>query len=210
MKNQKEPTIYARLHNLTVIFSGGARRAERRGTRMRIRPVRFRLRSIFVLTLCVAVWACWYAHRREINARRAEAYHVILARGGHFSSGFYEVHFHDPASPVNVAHLTDEQLSPVIDALAKCDAPRYLDLSDTQITDASLAQIPKLRRLRHLNLDRTAVTDDGLRHLRNGPMLYEIHLTGTNVTSAGMKWLAGQSKLLGISVNANRLSHESV
>ncbi|CCH03425.1 Leucine-rich repeat, ribonuclease inhibitor subtype [Fibrella aestuarina BUZ 2] len=95
-------------------------------------------------------------------------------------------------SAVNLKTLTDAQAA----GLAKlADQLVWLKLSDTQITDATMATIGKLKNLQKLHLERTAVTDAGLRQLGSLTYLEYLNLYGTNITDAGLANLAGLKSL---------------
>lgn len=97
------------------------------------------------------------------------------------------------ASAMNTAAtFTDEQLAllhPLAEQLAG------LDLQNTKISDAGLAQIARCRNLVRLRLENTAVTDAGLTHLQNLSRLEYLNLYNTRVTDAGLRQLAGLPKL---------------
>lgn len=71
----------------------------------------------------------------------------------------------------------------------------WLKLGDTQITDAALAQVAKLRNLQKLHLEQTKVTDAGLKQLRGLAHLEYLNLYGTAVTDAGLTELANLKSL---------------
>lgn len=66
------------------------------------------------------------------------------------------------------------------------DDIHVLNLRDTKITDAGLAEVGKLGQLRRLHLERTAIGDAGLGHLANLQQLEYLNLYGTKVTDAGL------------------------
>jgi uncharacterized membrane protein/mono/diheme cytochrome c family protein len=95
-------------------------------------------------------------------------------------------------SAVNVKTLTDAQVA----GLAKLtDQIVWLKLSDTQITDAAMATIGKLKNLQKLHLERTRITDAGLRQLTGLTYLEYLNLYGTGITDAGLTSLAGLKSL---------------
>ncbi|MFC5412986.1 c-type cytochrome domain-containing protein [Larkinella bovis] len=71
----------------------------------------------------------------------------------------------------------------------------WLKLGDTDVTDATLAQVAQLKNLQKLHLEQTSVTDAGLKNLKNLPYLEYLNLYGTAVTDAGIKELAGLKNL---------------
>lgn len=57
-----------------------------------------------------------------------------------------------------------------------------LKLNETSITDAAIAQLPRLKRLRALNIQRTAVTDAAIDDLLAIPRLKELIIAETQIT----------------------------
>jgi len=62
----------------------------------------------------------------------------------------------------------------------------FLNLSDTQITDASLKEVAKLQKLHTLYLNRTQITDEGLKEVVKLQNLLELNLGNTKVTKSGV------------------------
>jgi uncharacterized membrane protein len=71
----------------------------------------------------------------------------------------------------------------------------WLDVSGTQITDASLAAVGKFPNLTRLHLNRTAITDAGVAHLARLSHLEYLNLYGTKITDTGLTPLAGLANL---------------
>ncbi len=67
----------------------------------------------------------------------------------------------------------------------------WLKLGNTQITDATLIKIAKLKNLNKLHLEYTAIGDAGLKNLHDLPYLEYLNLIGTKVTDAGLQSLVG-------------------
>jgi Leucine-rich repeat (LRR) protein len=72
-----------------------------------------------------------------------------------------------------------------------------LHLGETQITDHGLVHLQRLANLRELWLDDTQVTHAGLDHLKNLVGLTNLRLSGASITDAGLKHLSG---LTGLSI----------
>ena len=83
-------------------------------------------------------------------------------------------------------NVTDAGLKDV----AKMRMLEMLCLSNTKITDAGLKEVSKLGRLTYLILHETQITDSGLKELAKMKQLTDLILVGTKVTSEG------QSKLV--------------
>ena len=92
-------------------------------------------------------------------------------------------------------NTTDTALAPLE---AAKDQITQLELGETKITDAGLANVGKLTRLTRLDLHKTEVGDAGLAHLTGLENLWYLNLYGTKVTDAGLKSLAGLKKLQNI------------
>ena len=71
----------------------------------------------------------------------------------------------------------------------------YVDLFDTQVADAGLVHLRRLKRFEMLDLSMTQVTDAGLVHLKRLTKLETLNLTATLVTDAGLVHLKGLKKL---------------
>lgn len=69
---------------------------------------------------------------------------------------------------------------------------RFLDLSDTAITDEGLAMLPTLLRTQRLQLSQTAITDAGLVHLPRMRGLESLSLAGVPVTQQGFDRLQAE------------------
>lgn len=90
-------------------------------------------------------------------------------------------------SYINNAKLSDDQS----EVIAK--APEqilWLRLSDTQITDKTLAEVAKLTKLTRLHLEQTKITDNGLAQLSTLKNLEYLNLIGTKISDAGIRQLA--------------------
>jgi hypothetical protein len=66
----------------------------------------------------------------------------------------------------------------------------WLDVSETQVTDAGLATVEKFPNLTRLHLNRTAITDAGLTHLARLGHLESLNLYGTKITDTGLTSLS--------------------
>lgn len=71
----------------------------------------------------------------------------------------------------------------------------WLKLGDTEISDAALTAIAKLKNLQKLHLEETKVTDVGLKQLRQLTNLEYLNLYGTAITDVGLTELAGLKNL---------------
>jgi uncharacterized membrane protein/mono/diheme cytochrome c family protein len=95
-------------------------------------------------------------------------------------------------SAVNAADFNDTQAAQ-FNSLSQQIV--WLKLSDTKITDRTMAEVAKLKNLQKIHLENTAVTDAGLKNLKGLPYLEYVNLVGTQVTDAGLKELAACKSL---------------
>jgi uncharacterized membrane protein/mono/diheme cytochrome c family protein len=95
-------------------------------------------------------------------------------------------------SAVNVRSFGDAQAA----TLAKlADQIVWLKLGETNLSDAGLAQVGKLKNLQKLHLEQTKVTDAGLKYLTGLTNLEYLNLYGTSITDIGLAQLAGLKSL---------------
>ncbi len=88
--------------------------------------------------------------------------------------------------------VTDAQLA----ALAGvADQVTWLNLANTKVTDAGLAQIAGLKNLTALHLEKTELGDGALAHLKGMPHLEYLNAYATKVTDAGLDHLADSKSL---------------
>ncbi|GAB3952519.1 ribonuclease inhibitor [Spirosoma harenae] len=71
----------------------------------------------------------------------------------------------------------------------------WLKLGDTEVTDAALTQVAKLKNLQKLHLEQTKITDAGLKQLKNLTNLEYLNLYGTAITDAGVAELISLKNL---------------
>ena len=71
----------------------------------------------------------------------------------------------------------------------------WLRLGDTEISDATLVQVAKLKNLQKLHLEETKITDAGLKQLKGLANLEYLNLYGTAITDAGLADLANLKNL---------------
>lgn len=95
-------------------------------------------------------------------------------------------------SAVNAHGFSDAQAA-VLPKLA--DQIVWLKLGDTEISDATLAQVARLRNLQKLHLEQTKITDAGLKQLKGLANLEYLNLYGTTVTDAGLAELTALKNL---------------
>jgi len=86
------------------------------------------------------------------------------------------------------------------------DGIQSLDLADSRITDAGLADLPALPKLESLDLSGTAVSDSGLACLARFPALGQLNLSDTAIGDAGLAPIAGLADLADLDLTETRVS----
>jgi hypothetical protein len=77
----------------------------------------------------------------------------------------------------------------ILPTLASFPRLRELSLQDSDVTDAGISQLVRLRSLANLNLRRTGITDDALPELERCASLRRLDLRQTLVTRQGVERL---------------------
>lgn len=96
------------------------------------------------------------------------------------------------------------ELKPLVDFIV------WLDLSRTQITDASIPVVASMRYLEDLNLHACRITDQGLQQLRGLGRLKKLNLTQTAVTDASISILRDLESLETVHLFQSQLSPEGI
>lgn len=110
-------------------------------------------------------------------------------------------------SAVNVRTFNDAQAATLVKL---SNQVVWLKLSDTQITDAALASIAKLKNLQKLHLERTAITDAGLKKLTGLTYLEYLNLYGTAITDAGLTSLSDLKALRSVYVWQTKVTESGI
>lgn len=82
----------------------------------------------------------------------------------------------------------------------------YLDLSNTDVSDGTLAGLSALPQLRRLLLSGTRITDNGLRYLRQAIHLQYLDLRRTHVSDTGLQELAGLRDLRHVDARSTKVT----
>ncbi|WP_375443377.1 c-type cytochrome domain-containing protein [uncultured Fibrella sp.] len=110
-------------------------------------------------------------------------------------------------SAVNVRTFNDAQAA----ALVKLSNQIvWLKLGDTQITDAALASIAKLKNLQKLHLERTQITNAGLEKLTGLTYLEYLNLYGTAITDVGLASLSDLKSLRSVYVWQTKVTESGI
>ncbi|MCB1090081.1 MAG: hypothetical protein KDL87_01015 [Verrucomicrobiae bacterium] len=116
---------------------------------------------------------------------------AVQAAAEHFHFSVMPVSAEDDRLKVNVVNASkefgDEQLAVLVPVAERIV---WLDLGRSQITDAGMKTVGKMRNLERLHLENTRVTDAGLAEVAKLPKLEYLNLYGTAVTSAIFEPLA--------------------
>jgi hypothetical protein len=181
------------------------------------RRFQFSLRSLLVLVTACTVSCSWLGVRLRQAERVREA--LALAREidgkvNHFESYYYREWFSNPLndqvlSGVYWVNLHDTQVTDAhLEQFAELRQLASLNLQNTRISDAGLAQLKGLNNLKFLYLEGTKVTDRGLAHLAGMDGLRELYLGGTEVTDAGLVYLEDLRDLRGIYLRNTKVTEE--
>ena len=167
----------------------------------KLRWYQWTLRSLFLLTLFVAIGMSWLATTIQEQRRQKAVADAIREEWGQAD---YQVTWLGKLlrddSLVRVTRVAFfKKSSPADLALAHLDTLRQLQVVDvwrTTLTDAGLAHLDGLNQLEKLRLYRTRVTDAGWMHIKGLCQLRRLSLwPGTNVTDADLVYLEGLSWL---------------
>jgi len=110
-------------------------------------------------------------------------------------------------SAVNVRTLTDAQVAELVKLSSQIV---WLKLGDTQLTDAALTSIARLKNLQKLHLERTRITDAGLKRLTGLPYLEYLNLYGTQITDVGLTSLAELKALRSVYVWQTKVTESGI
>jgi Leucine-rich repeat (LRR) protein len=146
-----------------------------------------------------------YAHSPAYSV--PEAYELRRAVGaamGRFDEADY---FRRVLGSLQTLYLSNTQVSDAgLAQLAGLGSLQRLDLSNTQVSDAGLAQLAGLGSLQRLDLSNTQVSDAGLAHLAGLGSLQTLDLRETQVSDAGLAHLAGLGSLQTLDLSSTQVS----
>jgi hypothetical protein len=97
-----------------------------------------------------------------------------------------------------------------VEQLARLETLRWLDLSNTAITDEQLDFLASTPRLEFLLLWGTSITDQGLPHIARLSRLQKLDLSATKITSRGLAQLAELHELLELYVESPGIDEAQV
>ncbi len=159
----------------------------------------YRLRSLFLLTLLVAIGMSWLTVTMRNQRQQKAAAEEIEKAGGEVKT---EVTWLGKLLRDNsLVKVTDVQLSgesttdAAIADLRELSQLQGLLLYNTQVTDAALVHLRDMRQLQRLGVYSEKVTDAGLVHLEGLRQLQVLLLYTPQVTDAGLLHLKKLTQL---------------
>jgi len=170
----------------------------------------FSIRSLFLLTVAVAIPCSWLAVEMKAARGQKDAVAALAkdARWGDWTTYDYQCSppGSEPRGSVWLQTLLGTDFfNDVIEVSIETDAkidllpafPRLqsLILDHSQITDAGLGYCPGLHRLRTLSLRGTRITDEGMMSIVDSVQLEALWLDDTQITDAGLARLAALTQL---------------
>ncbi|MBL9151334.1 MAG: hypothetical protein JNK37_02560 [Verrucomicrobiales bacterium] len=130
----------------------------------------------------------WDLLSPEVKKERLDA---VMAAAEHFHFSVMPISAEDDRLKVNVVNAAkefgDEQLA-VLEPVA--ERVVWLDIARSQVTDAGLKTVGRMRQLERLHLEGTKITDAGVAELGRLEKLEYLNLYGTPVTAAIFESLA--------------------
>jgi hypothetical protein len=171
----------------------------------KLRWYQWRLRSMFILTLVVAIACSWIAVEMRNERREKAAADAIVKAGGTVKS-----------EPTWLGRLLGDESLVTVSEVGTNDGvfgplrsgplqPPFLR-NARQITDAELIHLEGLKQLRTLDLNATPITDAGLLHLEGLKQLQSFALSKTKVTDAGLVHLEGLQQLQMFILNHTKIT----
>ena len=180
----------------------------------KLRWYQFRLRSLFLLTLLVAIGMSWLAVTIQNQRKQKAAAEEIEKADGWVKSEptwLGKLLRDDSLVSVTVVVLpagsvTDTEIA----SLQGLNRLRSVQLNHTSVGDAGLVYLRGLSQLRDLYLSDTEITDTGLENLRGLTQLDSLWLDGTRVTDAGLVHLQGLSQLQWLYLSDTKVTDQGV
>jgi hypothetical protein len=156
----------------------------------KLRWYQWRLRSLFILTLLVAIGMSWLAVTMRDQRKQHEAADAIEKAGGKVKS-----------EPTWLGELLRD------DSLVKVTGVYFLDGA---ADDAGLVHLQRLNQLQWLRLNSPNITDAGLLHLQGLSQLHYLKLNSTEVTDAGLANLQGLTQLERLDLTCTKVTDEGI
>ncbi len=154
----------------------------------------FGIRSLLTLTVTIAIPCSWLAVEKKQSWRQREAAAAFGELSGNVAWG-------GPSGPEWAWSLLGEDFFKSV---------YYVNLGNTQVTDAGLESLKGLSQLESLGLDGTKITDAGLIQLKGLSQLHELYLFDTKVTDSGLEHLKGLNQLKMLFLHRTKVTDEGV
>jgi hypothetical protein len=189
------------------------------------RRFQYRIRSLLVLTVTIAIACDWLASEIRAARRQREVLTVIdNARAG--TPGFLLGTYSFPAEKLDwpaywprrvlgddffvtvdyVGFFAPGVTDAMLDNLKELRGLQKLKLDQTEITDAEMQHLKGLTRLQDLSIGESSVTDAGLEHLKGLTQLRRLRLGCMHVDDAGLKHVKGMVFLRELSLCGTNVS----
>jgi hypothetical protein len=196
-----------------VLMDDSSQSAEK-PVRRKLRWYQYRLRSLCLLTLVVAIGMSYVAVKMRDGRRQKAAAEAILKTGGTVESEttwLGRILRDESLVSVTLADFLDGSVDDTgLAYLEGLSQLRYLGLDNTQVTDTGLVHLQGLSQLQELHLDYTKVTDAGLVNLQRLTQLRELSLNYTQVSDAGLVHLQGLSQLQHLSLDNTHVTDDGL
>lgn len=180
----------------------------------KLRWYQYRLRSLFVLTLMVAIACSWLATTMQRQRREYAAAEAIKKAGGKVEcvrTWLGSVLRDDTLVNVVEVNLAGAAgTDAVLTHLQGLSQLQGLFLLDSKVTDAGLVHLEGLSRLQGLLLCGANFTDAGLVHLRGLGQLKLLALGYTRVTDTGLVHLRGLGQLRTLDLQHTKVTDKGV
>jgi len=164
------------------------------------RRFQFRLRTLFIFTLIVAIPCAWLGRKIEQKQRERHAVNAIRKLGSLVIYD-YENDNQPPSGPAWLRKLLGNDF--FSDAIA-------VEAFVGNIGDADLANVKELPHLRILEVEDCAVTDAGLANLKGLAELQSLNLRGTGVTDAGIIQIKQLTRLDVLALDNTKVTEKGV
>ena len=174
--------------------------------RPRRRWFQFSVRSLFLLTLLVALGLGWFMTEFRRAKRQTEAVAEIIGSGGtvdyDWAFGGYDSPSRFETQRRWLASVVDEGFLAYVVGVDYVPFPDNLDHGAYQTVDANLAPLERLPYVESLSLYKgLQITDAGLKHLEHLTRMRVLHLEGTAITDDGLQRLRAMSQLEELSIS---------
>jgi hypothetical protein len=184
----------------------------------------FGIRSLFVLTLVIAIPSSWRAVEIQHTKRQLEAAKSLEKFGASLTPQYdYDIVHHRILYELGVLTGIDRYLitgthvwfdtaatNDMLSHLKDLPPVEYLCVDNSPITDEGLRHLQHLTELNKLDLQKTLISDAGLIYIKDLPKLDMLHLDDTQISDEGLQHLASCTSLSYLSISRTKVSKEGV